>query len=61
MDTTKRREKVEFLTKTYLRFVQIARQWEMDDGHRTFGKFIYVYVRIRKNKAKIHLIIAGQT
>lgn len=58
---TRKREKKEFLTKTCLRFVEIDRQWEMDNGHRTLGKFIYVYVRLRKNKAKIHLIIAGQT
>lgn len=36
-------------------------KWTTDNGHRTVGKFIYVYVRLRKNKAKIHLIIAGQT
>lgn len=55
----KKKEKKEFLTKTYLRFVEIARP--IGNGQRTLDKIIYVYVRLRKNKAKIHLIIAGQT
>lgn len=48
METTKRRKKNE-----------IARP--IGNGQRTLDKIIYVYVRLRKNKAKIHLIIAGQT